>query len=196
MTDRAHCCASARIGGSWIGRTGTASNHVAADLEIAQAHSRYARALDGRNWSMPETVSAPDVQVDYDSGEFRVDGRAGLVALIRSHLDGCGPTQHLLGTPHVEVGDGEVGARSRIYVRAASLRRCEAASAVRGARRIHGGLEAHAGRLARGALGNAREHGDRYAGRAWFALSASGSQRAGESRHEFRPTPSSRAPPR
>lgn len=95
------------------------SDHVAAALAIAEAHSRYARALDERNWPMLDTVFAPHVQADYNSGEFRVDGRAELVAMIRSHLDGCGPTQHLLGTPHVEVGDGETDARSRIYVRAA-----------------------------------------------------------------------------
>ncbi|WP_244100026.1 nuclear transport factor 2 family protein [Burkholderia anthina] len=91
-------------------------DRVVAAVEIEQAHSRYARALDERNWSMLDTVFAPDVRADYNSGEFRIDGRAELVAMIRAHLDGCGPTQHLLGTPHVEIGDGH--ANSRIYVRA------------------------------------------------------------------------------
>ena len=92
-------------------------DNVIAAHEIVQAHSRYARALDERNWSMLDTVFAPDVQANYNDGEFRIDGRAELVAMIRAHLDSCGPTQHLLGTPHVEIGDSD--ARSRIYVRAA-----------------------------------------------------------------------------
>ncbi len=85
--------------------------------EIQAAHSRYARALDERNWDQLDTIFAPEVQADYGGGEFRTDGRAALVAMIRSHLDGCGPTQHLLGTPDVEVLGNQ--ASSRIYVRAA-----------------------------------------------------------------------------
>ena len=84
--------------------------------DIQAAHSRYARALDERNWALLDTIFAPDVQADYGSGEFRTDGRAALVAMIRSHLDGCGPTQHLLGTPDVEVQGNQ--ASSCIYVRA------------------------------------------------------------------------------
>ncbi|VBB14637.1 nuclear transport factor 2 family protein [Burkholderia stabilis] len=91
--------------------------------EIVQAHSRYAYALDERNWQALETVFAHDVRTDYNDGEFVTDGLAELVGMIRSHLDGCGPTQHLLGTPNIDV-DGD-GARSRIYVRAAHRGRGE-----------------------------------------------------------------------
>ncbi len=92
-------------------------DHIVAAREIEAAHSRYARALDERNWPMLDTVFAADVRADYNGGEFRIEGRTELVGMIRSHLDGCGPTQHLLGTPHVEVGNDR--AESRIYVRAA-----------------------------------------------------------------------------
>ncbi|MFD1554858.1 nuclear transport factor 2 family protein [Paraburkholderia silviterrae] len=96
---------------------------LAAAYEILQAHSRYAHALDERNWPMLDTVFAHDVRADYNDGEFVTDGLAELVSMIRSHLDGCGPTQHLLGTPYVDVGSD--GAQSRIYVRAAHRGRGE-----------------------------------------------------------------------
>lgn len=87
------------------------------EREIEQAYGRYARALDRRNWALLETVFAADVQADYNGGEFLIEGRSALVAMIRSHLDGCGPTQHLMGNMTVEVNGGR--AESRCYVRAA-----------------------------------------------------------------------------
>jgi GNAT superfamily N-acetyltransferase len=92
-------------------------DQVVAAHEIGQAHSRYARALDERNWHMLDTVFSPDVRADYNGGQFRIEGRSELVKMIRGHLDACGPTQHLLGTPQVEIGGDS--ATSRIYVRAA-----------------------------------------------------------------------------
>ena len=75
---------------------------------------RYAEALDSRRWELLEQVFAPDV--DFDFGEWRARSLPEAVATIRSYLDGCGPSQHLLGNYRVEVeGDR---ARSRVYVRA------------------------------------------------------------------------------
>ena len=60
---------------------------------------RYAEALDSRDWEMLDEVFAPDAVFEF--GEFLTRTRAEAVAMIRSHLDGCGPTQHLLGNHRV-----------------------------------------------------------------------------------------------
>ena len=86
-------------------------------IEIVALLDRYAEALDSRRFELLEQVFAPDV--DFDFGEWRARTLAQAVASIRSYLDGCGPTQHLLGNYRVEV-DGD-RARSRVYVRASHL---------------------------------------------------------------------------
>lgn len=87
------------------------------EREIAQGFGRYARALDRREWALLDSVFAADVQADYNDGEYRVEGRQALVAMIRSHLDGCGPSQHLLGNVTVELRGEQV--ESGCYIRAA-----------------------------------------------------------------------------
>ena len=75
----------------------------------------YALACDRRDWSMLDDVFLPDVTADY-AGEYRVDSRKQLVAMIRSMLGGCGPTQHMLGNFRVEIG-GDT-ATAACYIRA------------------------------------------------------------------------------
>ena len=75
---------------------------------------RYAEALDQRNWELLDEVFSPDVEFDF--GEWRATDRGEAVATIRTYLDGCGPTQHLLGNYRIEI-DGD-RAESRVYVRA------------------------------------------------------------------------------
>jgi hypothetical protein len=82
--------------------------------EITAVLDRYAEALDERRWELLEEVFAPEVA--FDSGEWVVRGRPEVVAQIRSYLDGCGPSQHLLGN-HRVILEGD-RARSRVYVRA------------------------------------------------------------------------------
>ena len=82
--------------------------------QITELLDRYAEAIDLRRWELLETVFAPDAR--FDSGEWVVQGRPELVAQIRTYIDGCGPTQHLLGNYRVTL-DGDT-ARSRVYVRA------------------------------------------------------------------------------
>jgi 3-phenylpropionate/cinnamic acid dioxygenase small subunit len=76
----------------------------------------YARACDERNWAAFEDIFCADVSVNY-GGEFKLEGRGAVVAMIRSMLGGCGPTQHLLGNFDIAVDDDS--AQSRCYVRAA-----------------------------------------------------------------------------
>ena len=89
---------------------------------ICDLLNRYAEALDTRAWELLDEVFADDAVFEF--GEFRTRTRAEAVAMIRSHLDGCGPTQHLLGNHRVEI-DGD-RAFSHVYVRAFHLDRNEA----------------------------------------------------------------------
>jgi hypothetical protein len=82
--------------------------------EIVALLDRFAEALDLRRWELLDAVFADDV--DYDFVETRVRGRAEAVRVIRSYLDACGPSQHLLGNYRVSVAGDR--ATSRVYVRA------------------------------------------------------------------------------
>ena len=92
--------------------------------QIVAVLDRYAEALDSRRWALLDDVFAPDVE--YDFGAWVVDSREKAVATIRSYLDGCGPTQHLLGNYRIDI-DGD-SAESRVYVRAFHLGAGEKAS--------------------------------------------------------------------
>jgi hypothetical protein len=74
---------------------------------------RYATALDSRQWELLDEVFADDAHAEYGAGTF--DGRPAIVAMLRSFLGGCGPSQHLLGNHRIEV-DGD-RATSRCAVR-------------------------------------------------------------------------------
>lgn len=83
-----------------------------AERDIARAIYRFARAMDERDWGALDAVLSEDGTADLGTG--LVTGRAAIVAFIRSFLDACGPTQHLIGNLVVDV-DGE-RATSRCYV--------------------------------------------------------------------------------
>ncbi|MFT4518028.1 MAG: 3-phenylpropionate/cinnamic acid dioxygenase small subunit [Halioglobus sp.] len=83
--------------------------------DIEKVLNTYARACDGRHWQHFDTIFAPDVEVNY-GGEFKLQGREKVVAMIQSMLGGCGPTQHLLGNFDIEV-QGDI-AHCNCYVRA------------------------------------------------------------------------------
>lgn len=86
------------------------------ERELNEVLCRYARACDQRDWSAMNDVFLEEATADY-GGAHHLKGREPIVDMIRVHLDGCGPTQHLLGNLLVEVSDKAV--QSRIYVRAA-----------------------------------------------------------------------------
>lgn len=68
-----------------------------------------AAALDGRDWAALGERFTPDAT------GYGKKGRAEIVAQVRRHLGGCGPSQHLLGNVRVTV-DGD-RARSLAYAR-------------------------------------------------------------------------------
>lgn len=86
------------------------------ERELNAVLSRYARACDQREWPAMDEVFLEDATADY-GGLQRIQGRESIVAMIRVHLEGCGPSQHLLGNLLVDASDAAV--ESRVYVRAA-----------------------------------------------------------------------------
>lgn len=89
---------------------------------IEQTLIRYALACDTRNWALLDDVFTADVAAIY-GGEYRLQGRDRLAGMIRSLLDGCGPTQHLLGNFRISI-DGDT-AQCACYVRAVHAGRDE-----------------------------------------------------------------------
>jgi hypothetical protein len=89
-----------------------ALQRLLAEREIARQLTRIARAMDERAWAELDTIVAAEASADFGTG--RVRGRAAIVTLMRSFLDACGPTQHLLGNLLIEVAGA--AAHSRCYV--------------------------------------------------------------------------------
>ena len=83
-----------------------------AEREIARALAGFARAMDERNWPGLADIMIADATADMGTGP--VEGRDAVVAIMRSFLDECGPTQHLLGNIVIDVDGHE--AASRCYV--------------------------------------------------------------------------------
>lgn len=74
---------------------------------------RYSECLDARSWVGLCDVFTDDVEFDF--GAWKEKGLAAVRAQIRSYLDGCGPSQHLLGNYRITLeGDR---ASSKCYCR-------------------------------------------------------------------------------
>jgi len=82
--------------------------------EILATLARYSTALDQRDWALLEDVFTRDLV--YDAGEWTTRSFDEYLDRLRPYLDGCGPTQHLLGNYRIEL-DGDT-ARSAVYIRA------------------------------------------------------------------------------
>lgn len=82
--------------------------------EIMNALARYATAMDQRDWALLDSVFTEDFV--YDAGEWVTHSRAEYLERLRPYLEGCGPTQHLLGNYQIAI-DGD-SARTEVYVRA------------------------------------------------------------------------------
>ena len=72
------------------------ANTLLEESAIQRILHNYARACDERQWQAFDDIFCEDVSVNY-GGEFKLEGRTVVVAMIQSMLGGCGPTQHLLG---------------------------------------------------------------------------------------------------
>lgn len=82
--------------------------HAAKD-ELAETLHRLQKAIDTRDW---DTVRATFTD---DASGYGATGLENTIAKMRAHLDGVGPTQHLLGNLRIELTDE--GARTLAYAR-------------------------------------------------------------------------------
>jgi ketosteroid isomerase-like protein len=82
------------------------------ERDIERMLTRFARAMDDRDWRAVADILADEAQGDFGTG--RVRGSAAIIELLRKFLDNCGPTQHLLGNVIIDV-DGDI-ATSRAYI--------------------------------------------------------------------------------
>lgn len=74
---------------------------------VADVVNLYAYALDNRDWARLDEVFASDAVVRYGSVDAPpVQGSANIVTTIRSFLDRCGPSQHLLGNHIIDIDGG------------------------------------------------------------------------------------------
>ena len=83
-----------------------------AEREIYRKITTFARAMDRRDWQTLETILVEDASASLGSGEIM--GRREIVDFIRSFLDKCGTTQHLIGNVLINV-EGDT-ASSKAYV--------------------------------------------------------------------------------
>ncbi len=82
-------------------------------FSIIAVLDRYAECLDQRDWDGLADVFTDDVEMDFTA--WRASDLEGVRRNIRSFLDGCGPSQHLLGNYRIRL-DGDT-AESRCYCR-------------------------------------------------------------------------------
>jgi ketosteroid isomerase-like protein len=83
------------------------------ERNIERALTVLARAMDDRDWAAMAHVMADNAQGDLGTG--RLEGSAAIIRLIRSFLDNCGPTQHLLGNIIINVVDDTATSRTYIH---------------------------------------------------------------------------------
>lgn len=83
------------------------------EREIHRTLCHLARAMDERDWTSLDAVFCEDATGDFGP-DYQLRSRSAIVAMFRTFLGSCGPTQHLLGNLTVEVnGDA---AKSRSYI--------------------------------------------------------------------------------
>ncbi|MFF1461828.1 nuclear transport factor 2 family protein [Streptomyces sp. NPDC058330] len=112
MTERTARPGDAAPGGSGASvAVGRPAVPASADYHraITEALARLASALDRRDWKGIAAAFTPDAT------GYSATGVTNIVDVVRRHLGGCGPSQHLLGNHRVTV-DGD-RARSLTYAR-------------------------------------------------------------------------------
>ena len=81
---------------------------------IVNVASQYARGIDACDWDAIEACFAPDAEVEFLSFPPALRGRAAILEFIRVGRERFDVTQHVIGSPFVEV-DGD-RANATFYV--------------------------------------------------------------------------------
>jgi 3-phenylpropionate/cinnamic acid dioxygenase small subunit len=89
--------------------------------EIEALLSRYASALDARDWERLESCFTETAVADYGGLLGRREGAGSIVAACRSVLEPLDASQHLIGTIEIQLGGDE--ARSQCAFQAQHVRR-------------------------------------------------------------------------
>lgn len=76
--------------------------------QITTVLNLYAQACDRRDWPLFKNIFTPDVYANY--GGFEFQGCDEVIAVIRSNLGGCGPTQHVLSNYLIDVNGNKASA--------------------------------------------------------------------------------------
>lgn len=79
----------------------TAIEQLLLERELQQVLNRYAQLCDGRDWALIDQVFSDQATARY--GMRPLPNRAAILDMLRNHLGGCGPTQHLLTNLVVDV---------------------------------------------------------------------------------------------
>lgn len=72
-----------------------------AERAIYRRLAEFSRAMDNRDWAALIDLTTDDITAELGTGP--IQGRDHLVQYLRSFLDDCGPTQHLLGNVLIDV---------------------------------------------------------------------------------------------
>ena len=86
---------------------------ISDERDIERALIRLARAMDDRDWAQVSDIIAEDATGDLGTGTLH--GCAAIVELVRSFLDNCGATQHLLGNILIDVSGDHATSRSYVH---------------------------------------------------------------------------------
>jgi ketosteroid isomerase-like protein len=84
-------------------------------LDIMEAFSRYAAAIDDRQWDQMVRLYTPDATAEQPAGSPLLKGPEAIVAMISTAIDWLGPTHHSLSNFIIDVIDDR--AEASCYVR-------------------------------------------------------------------------------
>ena len=72
--------------------------------DIIEMINHYAMALDDRKWELLKDLFTADVRINF--GGIEREGIDDFIEMIKAHLGGCGPSQHLFSNYRITV-DGD-----------------------------------------------------------------------------------------
>ena len=82
------------------------------ERELNEVVCRYAQLCDEREWALMDQIFAPHATANY--GGWALKDPAAILGMLRHHLGGCGPTQHLLGNLTVKIDANVVSSQTSI----------------------------------------------------------------------------------
>ncbi len=84
-------------------------------LEITDLLTRYARAVDRKDWDLYRTVFTPDAHIDYSSAGGAVLGVEEMCGWMDEALAQFPATQHLISNVHVELDGDTAGVEAMFH---------------------------------------------------------------------------------